>query len=70
MKVQTHVSSEDGEIFDISFNSGNVSFIIIDMEIPEINQMLEDIKTQVYMLKQTYDDEKKSLHSKDTEGAK
>jgi len=66
MKIQTHVSSEDGKLFDISFNSDDVSFQIIEMEILEINQMIEDIKSQVYLLKEAYK-KQDSLHSKDKE---
>ena len=68
MKVQTYVSSEDGKYFDVSFNSEYVSFKIIDMEIPEIDQMLEDIKAQAYLLKEAY--KKDSLHSTKKEGKK
>ncbi len=53
-EVQTHVSSEDGKLFDVSFNSGQVSFIIIDQTKEEIHQLLEDIKAEVCLLETAY----------------
>jgi len=54
LKVQTHVSSEDGKFFGISFNSDYVSFSIIELEPSEIDEMINDIKAEVYLLKEAY----------------
>ena len=53
-EVQIHVSSEDGKLFDVSFNDGSVSFIIIEQTKEEVYKLLDDIGTEVCLLETAY----------------
>ena len=54
MKVQTHISTEDGELFDLSICTNEIIFKIIELTKPEIAELTEDIKAQVFLLSQEY----------------
>ena len=55
-RIEPYVSSEDGELWDISFNHGDVSFTIIELTEEEIERMIQDIRDQVFLLKESYEE--------------
>lgn len=56
--IQVHLSSENAELFDVSLNQGDISFLMIELTESQINQILEDIKAQLFLLKESYSEEK------------
>jgi len=53
-KVQPLVSSEDGKLFDLSFNTDDVSFEIIELTHQEIIDLLSSIEDQLTSLREAY----------------
>ncbi len=53
-KVQPYVTSEDGELFDVSFNTDDVSFVLIDLTHDEIVELISSIESQVGLLEEAY----------------
>lgn len=51
-----HVSTEDGELFDISFDHGDVSFTIFELTKKDFTKLLADIGTQMGLLEKFYKD--------------
>ena len=54
MKVQPYVSSEDGEIFDLKFCTNEIIFEIIELTKGEVEELINDIKTQTSLLEEAY----------------
>lgn len=54
MKVQPYVSSEDGKLFNISFNIDIVSFDIIELTEKEVSELVKDVLEQMELLKEAY----------------
>lgn len=53
-KVQPYISSEDGKLFDLSFNTDDVSFEIIELTKNEIAELASSIGSQVRLLEEAY----------------
>ena len=53
-KVQPYVSSEDGEIFELSFNVDEVQFAIIELTYQEITELLSSVADQVSLICESY----------------
>jgi len=60
-KVDPYVSSEDGELFDLSFNTDEISFTIIELTIHEINEFCSLIKDQAAWLVEAYQSSTSSM---------
>jgi hypothetical protein len=58
LKIQSYIRSEDGELFDVSINDNETSFTIIELTESEITELINDIKSQVYLLKDAYKKQK------------
>ena len=54
MKTQVYVSTEDGEFFDISFNTDDISFKIIELTYREIREITYEIQLQTDLLLSAY----------------
>ena len=54
VKVQPHVSSEDGELFDVSLNTDEVSFEILELTFEEIQELCNNIREQAFLLLTAY----------------
>jgi len=50
MKVQSYIETEDGKLFDVSFNTNEISFKILELTEDEIEELFQDIKDQIYLL--------------------
>ena len=53
-KVQPYISSEDGKLFDLSFNTDEVIFTIIELTSEEICDLLSSIEDQTILLEESY----------------
>ena len=53
-KIQPLVSSEDGKLFDLSFNTDEIRFEIIELTCQEITELFSDIEKQVALLGEAY----------------
>ena len=53
-RVQPYISSEDGKLFELTFNTDDVSFGIIELTHQEITALLTDIEEQVALLEKIY----------------
>jgi len=53
-KVQPHISSEDGELFDVSFNTDEVSFKILELTYGELIDLINDMMEQANLLWEAY----------------
>ena len=53
-KVQPYVESEDGELFDVSFNTNEISFKILELTYGEVTELVGDIMEQVHLLWKAY----------------
>lgn len=49
-KVQPYLTSEDGELFDLSISHGAVAFAMLDLEENEIHQFIADIQNMLCLL--------------------
>ena len=54
MEIQPYISSEDGVLFDVSFNVGDISFGIIELDKTEVLDLFKDIMTQIELLEESY----------------
>ena len=54
MKIQPHVSSEDGKLFDVSLNTDEISFKILELTFDEIRELCDDVVKQAEMLLAAY----------------
>jgi len=64
-KVQPLVASEDGELFDVSFNTDEVSFEILELSYGEITDLVGAIMEQVHMLWESYQSSTPKARNKD-----
>ena len=55
-KVQPLVHSDNGELFDLSFSSGEVRFEILELTHQEITELLSVIGDQVALIGEAYHD--------------
>jgi len=53
-RFEVHLSTEDAEYFDVRISHGEVSFCLWDVHEYEINKIIEDLKSQVYLYKVEY----------------
>ena len=58
MKVQTLVSTEDGEIFDIKICTDDIIFSIIELNKIEVFELIQSIQIQLFLLEEEYKKEK------------
>lgn len=54
-KVQAYVSSEDCKLFDISINTDEISFKILELSKEEVFKLFEDITEQIEQLEDAYE---------------
>jgi len=67
MKVQSYVTTEDGKLFDVSFNTDEVTFKILEITEDEIEETCQDIKDQIYLLTHNRDGTKITHGGKESE---
>ena len=56
-RIQTLMSiesSQDGALIGISFNTDDISFELLDMTIPEVEALIEDLFDQLGLMKSAY----------------
>ena len=53
-KVQPLVSSEDGKLYDLAFNTDEISFEILELTYDEMKELISDIETQITLLNEAY----------------
>lgn len=63
-KIQPYVSSEDGILFDVSLNTDDVSFEILELTHDDIIKLVGNIMEQVHLLWEAYHDSEPKVNEK------